>query len=386
MLQKICFLVNTNQYDSKRHFVQRLAAAFERDGVQTTILDTDEWTQVTELQIKTLEPDFTCSFNEVMPSPDGRFMWDELQIPHLALVIDPAIYYMHLAKSSYAIITCVDRFDCDLLRSSAAKNVIFLPHATEPVEFDPKAPREYEAVLLGSLYDPEGLRKQWQEKLSPELAKACDIACELVLSDNRTHFVEALWKALAETGQQGQQSEFLNLCFYVDYYLRGKDRLELVRSLKDVELHIFGEVHGETEFGNTWDTYVGDMPNVHTHDPVSYKDSFEILKRAKFCLNSTPSFKNGTHERIFSGMSSGCVVATNDNLYFREFFNDGEDILLYQHGKWPLINEKIAALLKDEPKRATIAEAGRENVLQNHIWDARVATLQSSLSEILQNF
>ena len=38
-LERVCFLTNYNQYESKRHFAFDLSQALEKEGVQTEIFD-----------------------------------------------------------------------------------------------------------------------------------------------------------------------------------------------------------------------------------------------------------------------------------------------------------------------------------------------------------
>ncbi|MDF2549117.1 MAG: hypothetical protein K0S07_184 [Chlamydiales bacterium] len=380
----ICFLVNTNLYDTKRYFVSCLVKACQRAGIHSSVIDSDAWNEVTAQKIAALNPDLTCSFNEVLPDEMGRFMWDDLQLPHLALIVDPVIYSLHLLKSPFSILTTVDRYDLELLKSFQFERSFFFPHAVDRDEMPgAEAERCYDAVFIGSCYDHEGLREEWRQRCSKRDSLLIEESVERVLADNSTFFVQALWNTLQERSVSLEEVDFHSLCFYTDYYLRGKDRFELIKSIEHVDLHLFGQPHPETPYGRSWQRYL-ERPNIHLHPPVSYVESLEVMKKAKFCLNSTPSFKNGTHPRIFAGMALESVVVTNDNQFFGEFYDDGKDILLYQHKQWHLLEEKLLSLLKEPEKRMAMAREGRRKTMQDHTFDSRVETLQRELPPLLE--
>src|ERR1700722_3646370 len=113
MLNKVCFLVNYNLYESKRYFTQKLAEAMERKGIDTEIIDVQE--QIlgghTMALIKKYCPIFPISFNTLLPTDETKFLWDLLKIPHLAILVDPVLYSIHLTKSPFSILSSVDRSD-----------------------------------------------------------------------------------------------------------------------------------------------------------------------------------------------------------------------------------------------------------------------------------
>lgn len=387
MIRKICLVTNYNLYESKRYFCQKLAEALNRRGVETYILDTNG--KNVELffdYFSNLQADLTCSFNSAVPYKTGNFFFDKLKLPYLSFIIDPIFYYQNLLRSKQSILSCVDRFDYEFLHSKGFSNLFFFPHAVErELHAFSKQRRPYDVVLVGSCYDPETLRNEWEKKFDSKICRALDEAIEIGFSDHKTPFWEAAKQALKANNLELPEVDFNEFTYFVDYYMRGKDRLELIRSVKDAKVHVFGDPCGSPDFQlKGWEKYLADQSNVVLHRGVSFTESLEIFKRSKICLNSVPSFKNGSHERIFISLACGCLPVTTESIYIRENFIDGEELVLYQFDKRKEVNEKINDLLNRESERERISSKGRQNVMLNHTWDNRVETLLQILPSILE--
>lgn len=385
MFKKICFLVNFNLYESKRHFTEKLSQALQRRGIQTAIIDINEGklNKAEIAAIHAFKPDMTASFNSFLPISNKRYLWDMLQTPHLSMLVDPAIYSVNLIESPFSMISCVDKFDCDGLRSQGFKRLFFFPHGIEADVGDLVKEKQYDVVFLGSCYDYESMRADWQKKLSAPMAKALDDACDLFLSDGKTPLQQALVIAWNKNNLPTEGVDFLSLFYWLDNYTRGYDRVQLIRSIKDVPVHVFGELSYDDETASKgWDHYLAGMPNVTIHPSVGYAESLEILKRSKICLNSSPFFKDGSHERMFAGPMCGALVVTNDNYFTRDNFKDGENIILYQPKQWDKVNEKIQHFLKDEKARLAAVASARKLVLENHTWDTRAEEFVREVSRI----
>lgn len=387
MFKRIVLLVNYNMYDSKRYFTQKLAEAFERKDIKTKIIDLKEKTFEANIgkEIQQFAPDFTCSFNSFELPVEGRFPWDVLKIPHLAMLVDPALYSASMISSPYVMISCVDQFDCNGLIASQFERVFFLPHGVErELNYEKSADRSFDVVLLGSCYDYEGLRKYWTNLYPPEICRILDDAIDIVLSDRMIPLAEALVNAWNKSSLPVDTGlDFKMLFYYLDRYTRGKDRVELIRSIKNRQVYVFGDI--ETEHPacqKGWMHYLGSQANVTIHPGVSYSNGLAILKKSRICLNSMPFFKNGSHERVFTSLACGAVPLTTKNLYWPKFFQEGKEVLFYKSGDWSGVENKIEALLSNEAERKEVAAAGRETVMAHHTWDHRVEELLHKLQGI----
>lgn len=387
MLRRVCFIVNYNLYESKRHFTQKLSEAMERQGIETLIVDVQENVLGTEVisSIRAFHPDITCSFNSSEPMADRRFFWDFLGIPHWSILVDPALYSVNLTASPLSLLSCVDRGDCKALESYGFNRTFFFPHAVErELHQDPQSERPYDVVFLGSCYDYESLRTSWRQRNPDPINAVLDHAIDIVRSSPKVSLAEALVGAWEGSRLPIEGVDFMALFYYLDNYTRGRDRIELIRSIKDAPVHVFGELSKDSAVSLLgWKEYLGNMPNVTLHPSVSFSESFEILKKSKICLNSMPFFRDGTHERIFAGLACGALPITSESLYLRESFKEGEHLLYYRSKHLESMNEQVNGLLRDDVKRCEMVNNGASVVEQFHTWDVRVGQLQEALPLLL---
>lgn len=381
--------MNFNLYESKRHFTQKFSEALNRKGIETRIIDTQERPLGAEdlNAIRRFGPDLTCSFNTLLPLSDKRFLWDFLKVPHLAALVDPALYSVNLTSSPYSIISCVDRSDSNALLSQGFQNTFFWPHAVEKelCEEVISQDRPYEVVFFGSCYDFESLRASWRMRNTEIINKVLDDAIDIVLSDSKESLAEALVTAWNASKLEPSSTDFLALFYYLDNYTRGKDRYELIRSIKDAKVHIFGELSTDSAVNVLgWPQYLAGQSNVTLHPSVPYEEALQIMKKSKICLNSMPFFKNGTHERVFAGLACGALPVTSESTFLREQFKEGEEILYYTPKQWNDVNGKINTWLRDEKKRREAVVRGRQIVAREHTWDKRTEQLLKELPAIFE--
>lgn len=386
-LKKICLIVNYNMYESKRYFTQKFAEALERRGIQTRIIDVAE-SQLSAASIGDIvrfSPDLTCSFNTLLPTSENRHLWDLLETPHWSILLDPAIYSTNLAHSPYSIISCVDRDDCSMLQKSGFDRAFFWPHAVEKELIGTgEAKKSFEVVFLGSCYDYESLRVSWRTQCSEPVSKILDDAIDIVFSDNRTSLAAALVQAWGAAKLPLQGVDFPTLFYYLDNYTRGRDRVELIRAVKDIPVHVFGALSDDNAVGILgWSPYLSACKNVTVHPAVPFSEGLEILRRSKIALNSAPFFKNGSHERVLTALACGALPITTDTIFFREHFKEGEEIAFYHPKKWDLVNATIKEYLDNAEKRKQAVQAGAKIVAKSFTWDKRVDEFLQAASDIL---
>jgi spore maturation protein CgeB len=193
-------------------------------------------------------------------------------------------------------------------------------------------------------------------------------AAQVALMDDHTSFMTALAKNLDPVA-----------CPYVfeevELYIKGMDRLRLLKAFEGHRVHVFGGGIGNAD----WKKLLKKHSNLIVHPSVSYDQALEIMKQSKIVLNSSIKNKQGAHERIFTASACGAVVVTNDNPLLREYFKDGE-MVFYQENNLNQLDSIADKLLKNEKYRSEIAAAGRGRVMQEHTWDHRVHHLLSQIT------
>ena len=337
---KIDVLAAGNQYGTGTHFAKGLAAALERNGVTTRLFWVDDGHFFHALHaILNDPPDLTCSFADI--SLNKKPLGDLWQIPHLSWLVDPPIYFLHQLQGTYSYAACVDAEDLAFITRLGFPRGHFLPHGADICHLTPiNIERPYNAVFFGTCVDYEAIAAHWPVEIRELLL----VASARVLSPAGVTIAQALQEL-------GVNSE--NLPHYhgeVDRYTRGKDRIELIRSLKD-RVHIWGE--------GPWGKY---LPGYPIHPSVSFDQALDIMKQSRVVLNSAPRFKAGAHERIFHALLCGAAVYTGENRYLTA---ELPELLTYQFGTWdtPVFSNW------DE-----VASAGQARVVASHTWDSRAAT------------
>lgn len=336
-------------------------------------------------EIRSFGPDLTLSFNAILSDGEGHFLCDYIETPHLNILVDPAFYALEATRSPLNFFSSVDRADVAWFQSNGVSKIFFLPHAAKELSFPAQEERIYDVVFLGSCSDYEGLKAKWQKILSREEMLVLEMAITRMLTPPLVSLTEALASSIAKANVDPQTLGIQRLFFYLDNYVRGKDRIELIKAIKSSTVHVFGEpAWTNPESQVSWQKYFKDDPHVVLHPAVSYEESFSVMSQAKISLNSAPFFKHGSHERILNALMCGSLPLTTQNGYVSEFFRDGKDLLTYQVGRWEEADEKVRTLLEDEKRRKTMTSEGKARVIEAHTWDIRGAELLSSISKLLE--
>lgn len=348
----IDFLIGDNPYGSTVHFAKGLSKALERLDVKTRLFWIDDGHFFHAFYaIQDDPPDLTCSFSDI--TADGRSLNELWNIPHLSILLDPAIYFLHQLKGDRGWASCVDAGDCRFLHSLGFSKSFVLPHGVEAALKTPiDQLRPYDTVFFGSCIDYEEVEASWKEKYGAQAHKTLFEAAERVLSPEGISILQALIDL-------GAKEIDLPLFHHeVDLYTRGKDRVCLIRSFKGA--HVWGS--------GPWEKYI---QTAAIHPPIPFEETIEIMKQAKIVLNSSPRFKEGFHERIFYALLCGSMPVTGQSAWIEKHFKVGEELATYTYGNWENRVEVKNA--------AQIAAKGQERVWHEHTWDVRAGALKEAV-------
>ncbi|MCB1111643.1 MAG: glycosyltransferase family 1 protein [Chlamydiales bacterium] len=371
-----------SQYSVLQHFTDQMSQALQRHGVKTHLLTLDD-PQIFLQQIQEHDPNYTLSFNEIESDPQGRFLCDLMKIPHINIIVDRPDHYFvsargncnNILNSRYSVLTFPDRAACRLLESLGHTRTFFLPHAVErdlngPVDSD----RPYPITMLCSLYDYQHKEAQWKVQYPSHIIEAMEKTLHECLSNKHKPYYETFASALGlfDNGIYSpdivQYGPPLNA---LEEYIRGFDRIALLRSITDVPIHLFGTTPPSAD----WESYLHGQRNITIHPPVSYDEALAIMKQSKVLLNSSPTIYEGGHERIFTGMACGAVVVTQENPYLSQYYTDNRSILF----RSDITGLVIQNLLDDDKQRQSIAAEGQRITYEHHTWDHRAETLLNTL-------
>lgn len=131
-VQRVFLIAHYNLYQTKRHFLAQVAEGFRRCGIEVQLAELrdlmeDEYCQ----QIRDFKPDMTVTFTVFHQDNQGLFLWDYLKIPHLFILVDPALFSCEPIQSPFSMIACVDSFDIDFLAAQDFRRSFFLPHGVD---------------------------------------------------------------------------------------------------------------------------------------------------------------------------------------------------------------------------------------------------------------
>jgi len=344
---KIDFLVADNQYDSTLTFAKGFVKALERQGVEARIIWAGEYQFSKALyEISANSPDLTCSFSDIT-GWDGQNLGELLQIPHLSILVDPVVYFLHQLKGEYSWVSCVDEEEAQLLKEEFAfERSFFLPHGVDRALLDlPEKERLYDVVFFGTCVDLDVVEESWKELYPVRTQKLLKEVSERVLSPEGISTL----KALIEAGVK--EDEMVVMHSEVDLYTREKNRIELLRAVKGRSVDVWGD--------GPWEKY---GLNAKIHPAIHFDQTVEIMRQSRVVLNSSPRFMHGSHERIFHALACGCQVVTGDNSFVRKHFKSSDGVWTYRYGEW----EDFPDLPEQKVRREAVLP---------HTWDARATTL-----------
>ncbi len=354
--------------------------ALQRMHVSTPLLDLEKMDRAAFFKaIYSSPPDYTFAFNGLQAIGDGRFLCDELEIPHIAWIVDSAHYALDFARSPFNHMIAPDQISADILKGAGAKSAHFLPHAFEAsLAESPETERAVPIVFLGSLMDPMELEALWKQQLPEKIYKSLMQAAQDTLADSNITYqaaFEYVMKEHSDFFKTLSQDKITQLVLSLDAYVRAKDRINLLTALKGLPVQIYGNCLSKRTWGDVLDLSNGDY---RISPAVNFQSAIMIMKNSKIVLNSSPMFKTGAHERIFYGLGLGAAVLTNETPWNKAHFTKDE-LLTYPSGDPKQVYSTIADLLDHPNKLQEMAHKGQQKVLKGHTWDTRAHQLLNFL-------
>lgn len=362
--KKIDILIENNPYSSVASFSRSFSRSLRRKGMQTRLFFIGNGRFYKALNpILNQPPDFTFSFSDIIYQ--GKSIGDFWRIPHFSYFLDPIFLYLHQLQGSFSHVSCIDKKDYCFLQKCRFNNSLFLPHGVEADFFQSPAKNEdFDVTVMGSCVDYDSISRLWKEKYSPEIARKLHEAQELVLSPKGISCFEALI-------ERGLTDNLVLMHNELVTFVRAKERIELVRTLQTLNIHIWGK--------GPWKKF---FPKAHVYPAVSFNKALSIFQRSKLVLNSSPFFKEGAHERIFYAFAFSALPLTGENPYINEHFIDQKNILTYRHGDFQHLKEKVEFILANNSRRKEMVDEGRKITLQHHTWDQRAEDFIAYLAKV----
>ncbi len=161
-----------------------------------------------------------------------------------------------------------------------------------------------------------------------------------------------------------------NVCWEILY----RDRHQIIEKIvsSGIKLHVFSE---------KWYEYQGQgCENLIIHPMIYGDEPFKVWAQAKIGLNIMRGHKAGMTERIANIMLCKTCCLSDETVYLKEHFTDGEDIVFFRRTELNELPKKIKYLLEHDEERERIAEMGYKKAMREHTWRQRAEQLLEILN------
>lgn len=362
------FLHQRSQYAALDYFTLKVKEALERAGVIAKIQRLENKDPRPFLEsIQKNRPDYTLSFNGILPDQEGRFLSDMIGIPHIACLVDSPPWFIPLKDSPLTHITCVDRSHVDFFLGLGKKEVSFMTQACDSQLKPSGIKKEYDVTFLCSPIDIDEIDASWKQNHSEAMVRALHHAADIALRDPHVSYWQAFTEALSIHHPQDplELVHLVEILKELERYINGKDRLDLLRHLNGVTIDVFGD----------WEPYLKNLPHLRLHPAVPFEEHFKILESSRITLNALAKIRQGGSERIFNALALNTLPLTSESAYLNSFYQDQKSLLTYCYGSWKSAEEKIRHALSDPAYYDTLVSEGRRITLATQTWDHRVREL-----------
>ncbi len=154
-------------------------------------------------------------------------------------------------------------------------------------------------------------------------------------------------------------------------YFRHLDRINIIRSLADSGLPL-------TVCGAGWRDVLGDRGNVvYLDHKVDFKDLSVLYGDAKVVINLNAG--NGASERAVQSAMAGAAVLSDYSEPLASMFESPDERAFFNRARTGDVAE-VAGRLLESDRGETMAELGRQRVLDAGLWRHRVARMVEFLS------
>jgi len=379
------FMPPVGHYDVLQAFTKDLYEAFLRQGVKCRLL-VPQWDNPQPFleSIFSDPPQCTFSINGLLPDTEGHFFCDMIKLPHVAYVMDSPAAFSPLVNGAFNIIVCSDQFSVEFFKGLNSRQTFYLPEGVrQDIEAGPSK-RTKEISVFATCVDIEVITKKWEEEHSKDFSKAMQNVAEEALKNPSISYLNLLVEAINDFVKTHPKTDpraidYIALLDQLENYMRGKERIELVRHLKGFDVHLFGA----KDQGKTWKKYLEKTDYVQFHEPVPYDETISVMQQSKIVLNAASWQRSGLHNKFLTGMAVEALAVTAENPEVTRAFKGGEELLTYRYGQWDELTSQLKTYLQDDTKRMEIGKKGREAVLKDHTWDHRVSEFQKTLMEMI---
>lgn len=146
-------------------------------------------------------------------------------------------------------------------------------------------------------------------------------------------------------------------------------KTELMKALGSTGANILLVGAGWKETGQSY----GD--NVQLIDSIDNKTYIKMLGNSKIHVNCSFWSKNGDSVRICNSMLAGSISVSDSNIYLKEHYQDGSQLILFDYDNLQQLAYDIEYLLQNQDKAQMVADNGYKWAIKNETWSNRLETI-----------
>lgn len=231
--------------------------------------------------------------------------------------------------------------------------------------------RTKDVVFCGS-YRDSGTILANMKKQNDTLCSIWSLMIEQGLKNPNLTIEKMLWNIIKkyqlEIGDE-DFAECLSDCRYVELYLRGFYREQVIKNLlaAGISIHVYGD---------GWENLVcKNRDLLCCHPAIDYMEMLDVFSDAKIVLNVMPWAKNGFHDRIACAMLNGALAVSDSSSYMEEQELDEQKMLLFSLTNMNMLPMKVKYFLESPEEAKKIAKEGQAWARKYHTWKVRASEL-----------
>lgn len=280
-----------------------------------------------------------------------------------------------------AIVSFVDRFNAEFAAERLnVRHSLFVPHAADAAALcrTPTEQRDIPIMFAGSIDDPEAMRKLWREQLPEGTARLLENLGSYALTRQGESIHQTFREGMRSMGlafpPESAGAAELTLIPELEQFVRCARRLELLAALDGLPVHVFGGGPWEQLLPARSFTFQGEVP---------FDEVTNLMGRSRIVLNNSPTIPGGLHERAFTAMMAGAMLATDASPYQEVEFPHGTTAVAYRYGQLPALADGLAQHLDNPLQVGEIAAAGQQQTVLRHTWDVRARQVLDLVAQYL---
>lgn len=316
--------------------------------------------------------------------------WDNIlssNHPHLMFSVDSCFYQNFHIINQYINnpnfhIGLITKSDLEPLKYFYPdfKNYYFIPNAVDKDIWEYKnQEKDLDIVYVASIHEPEKIIEETRAKLPAPLFDDFMSLFEYLKQNPHADiweiYKEAFINSLPADIEKSQHAYvfhyFYNQITYLTSYTK---RIELVKSFDSIGVKVWGTPEWE-KYITGKNEYMG---------LLDYKDSLDVIPRAKVALNLQPlQVIGGIHERILTSSLAECAVLSDATPEIKSTF--GESLSYFDVKNFTNIKQKALSLLANKELRDYKIQKAKEIVLKDHTWDSAAQKIGAIVEQINQD-